>query len=544
MPFAKHVRDAAQRFLRTAVVIDDEASLDHADPHAQELIAPTPRSAAEAATLSWSETAAPRETLDAKAMVDAFAELGLICGVLKPTRSESEKPSESLVKTASRADLVVLDWVLGGDGGEAALRLIEHLVDSDHTIASGRLRLIAIYTTEPHLGEILAAVRDRLGERVDECSNVEMAGASLQCGGLTLIVFAKEGTMVAPDRLGDVISVHELPKVLVKQFAQLTDGIIPAFVLNCLAAIRENSHHLLRRFHPGLDAPFLSHRCFTDPVDAEEFAVNLMALELRGLLAANEVRRYVSQEVVDAWIAERVVNESYELLPGKPISKDEFRTLLSEGRDEDNPPEGIKQKPFKNLRSLTPLFHESSELAERSDHEMARLSSLSRDDPDHFRNSQPPVLTLGTIVRMKVDPGEEMETPSRWRYSVCVQPACDALRLSGRTKFAFIPLDPVEPSENFEFVAVGPDQERLYFAPAVGVRDLMLIEFKPDIDQRVRATARDGRFIFEEADDEDIFWVAQLREFQGQRLANQLAGLMGRPGVDEYEWLRKSAGRH
>ncbi|MFP5389223.1 MAG: response regulator receiver domain, partial [Thermoleophilia bacterium] len=93
-------------------------------------------------------TEPPTLKLDAKALTDEFAAHGLVCGVMRPDPGEPH--ADTVVPTAARADIVLLDWRLH-DKGEHALEILEKLAAKDG------LRLIAIYTSAGKLDDIAAA---------------------------------------------------------------------------------------------------------------------------------------------------------------------------------------------------------------------------------------------------------------------------------------------------------------------------------------------------------------------------------------------------
>jgi len=76
--------------------------------------------------------------------MQAFSDIGVICGVLHPHRLESE--------ALKQADIVVLDWHLADRKPGRTLALLQELLTG--SLDQNALRLVAVYTGEPDLGDI------------------------------------------------------------------------------------------------------------------------------------------------------------------------------------------------------------------------------------------------------------------------------------------------------------------------------------------------------------------------------------------------------
>ena len=142
-------------FLQTVVVVDDKARLESPSKNDEatkieeaeeqspvgvhaDLVSP------EADTGS---TLADPEGLDAKSLVDGFANEGIACAVLRPISKEDVVSQAT--KLAELADIVVLDWILGEDNGAKAKSMILKVIGEGS--GSDRMRLIAVYTGESDL---------------------------------------------------------------------------------------------------------------------------------------------------------------------------------------------------------------------------------------------------------------------------------------------------------------------------------------------------------------------------------------------------------
>src|SRR5436305_8806944 len=124
--FSIRSRKVTERFLHSAVVVDDRASLgrDKREKVVPAVIPPSrgPRSPgrAESEQLPNDRDAALHD-LDAKKLIDAFAELGIVCAILKPDlglegaatgdhTDTLESLSIRIDNATKRSDIVILDW--------------------------------------------------------------------------------------------------------------------------------------------------------------------------------------------------------------------------------------------------------------------------------------------------------------------------------------------------------------------------------------------------------------------------------------------------
>jgi len=139
-------REFAARFLRTAVVVDDEAFMADKKSDGPEVKVETPgrgqrTSGHEDRRLVDS---AMEHGLNARAIMDSFSKLGVICGVIGP--------SQLNIEAIRRTDIVVLDWLLQNGGFECTLKFLKNLLIKGGNRNS--LRLVAIYTGEARFEKI------------------------------------------------------------------------------------------------------------------------------------------------------------------------------------------------------------------------------------------------------------------------------------------------------------------------------------------------------------------------------------------------------
>jgi hypothetical protein len=161
-------KDIARDFLQTVVIIDDQATFEEPKP---ELIIEEPKGRGRRETLFLEDQqtkgdvaeSEASEVLNVKPLNDCFADSGLVCCVLKPTKQETSSIVTKANHVARRADIVIFDWKLNSEEtpGATALKCICAILNDDVVKEKGsfksqpRTRLIAVYTSMLELDEII-----------------------------------------------------------------------------------------------------------------------------------------------------------------------------------------------------------------------------------------------------------------------------------------------------------------------------------------------------------------------------------------------------
>ena len=150
-------------------------------------------------------------------------------------------------------------------------------------------------------------------------------------------------------------------------------------------------------------------------------------------------------------------------------------------------------------------------------------------------SNKEPFLALGTILKEVADPAQA----SSQRYWICIQPLCDSVRIKGKRAFPFLKL---KRNEN-QFDLVLPESEDSYIKVRISYRphESKLIEFAADSTCTVRAVSEGNRYFFTDKEKKKYEWVADLKFEHAQRILNKYATEQARVGLDESEWLRRSA---
>ena len=515
--FAEHCRELARRFLQTAIVVDDEAIMLAIDVESSgEIVVPTRRPP------NLSRDVAPTGSsgghrLDSKALIDSFAELGLICGVIGPTKKA--------MHTIRQADIVVLDWRLKADEPKYALELLIGIV----TGAADRnaLRLVAFYTGEADLqkvqGDIFAALASEGLDPQDE------GLGTITYGHGRIVLYAKPSVNLPENLRSRQFAEEELPSRLVDDFSRMTAGLLPSIALVSLTAVRECAHMVLDRFCPRLDPAFLAHRaCLPNPDDAERQMVNHVAEELRGLMDyAVADQSPAGDSAVVGWIRDRVGDPPQPFQFGETSLTGDEAVALAKGGLEKQDVLGKKM-----WECISAGFARGN--ADSLDEELAWIIT-SRT----VFNAPPPTLWLGTVVASKGRVDEDGTPP----LLICLRPRCDSVRLNEPTSFAFLPLGKPRQGQEQLIVRLNDSYERRGIA--LDASGWQIVVFEPDKERDTVVARSDdsGAFVFVDARENEYTWLGELKAEFAQQIAQRFAETLSRVAVDNSEWLRRTARR-
>lgn len=556
MNFDTFCEDVARRFVQTVMVVDDRARLSppEAMPSPPDIRLPGGRGFAPgrsgtggtaASGSGPSVASAPEEShgLDGLRLTRSFARLGAACSIYVPETNELSDGDDvrDTVAVARHADVVVLDWKLGSTSNKARA-IIRRMLDGD-TAEGGRLRLIAVYTGETGLPAIRDTVRQELDVAGVAVEASDIGGAVALVGRSLRIVFVNKVHAATPIGTPGV-DESALPETLVTEFARMARGIMPAVALGSIAAVREASHHVLAKFHAELDGALAAHRALlATPEDAETYATDLVAEELRAFLEATGVGpAHAGIEVFGSWVT-ALEASGHKFVPSpettQGLAAAGVQNLLRLGK------EGHKEaaaafRPPRSAGKLhefaTALFYADPASAEAANLEFSRMAALKREAyggryaPDRWI----PTLTLGTILVLRDDPE---------RFFACIQPVCDAVRLTNSRRFPLVPLGPRSSAERFSLVVKIRHDTDVRLEPDYHPHALLHESFAADpLTRTVRAKWAFGRFVFETEAGALYEWLGDLRASVAQRLVQRSAGQVDRVGLDEYEWLRLKGG--
>lgn len=624
--FRTYCHDAAKHFLQTAVVIDNEAVFDM-DRYIKE--AQAKQAEAEAAaqkekiveppsgTLKGIKLAVPAATepagvakevtpqkapptppdfshlLDAKLLIDGFSDSRIVCSVICPGKDEAQAV-ERAIKVAVTADIVVVDWMLdkvkGEAGSKRARDIIKGIIEKDIE-SRGRLRLIAVYTAEDSPVTVLDHLFDHIKDMDFMHDKIKISKDEKTCSirnsHLKIAVLSK------PSVKGQVgvhpIPFAELPGKLLDLFCDLNMGLLPSVALHSIAAIREETHHLLAVLHGKLDPALVGHRCLLEtPDDAEEFCEDLVAGELRGILSTRGIgKHYLDLKANKKWIGSRIKKDEHILYDDKfRFTRDhafslaekgiiDHKSVLSEIRadwlerkvsgdnnykdDKNNPidithakerllaGDGTAITQFKipsiSEKDFPQILNGNKSDGDKINREFSRLCALKREAYGLRRPFKDwvPQLTLGTIIQQK---GTD-------KFFICLQPRCDSVRLTIDQNYKYPFLAIGEGKKKGVIIVRGLDatstivDKELTYEPLP--RHQVIFEFKCYDKKGIIAYKTENHFVFTELTKQEgqvpkeYYWIADIKDFIAQRIADDLSTRIGSVGLDEYEWLRRKA---
>lgn len=625
--FRQYCNDAAKHFLQTAVVIDNEAVFDM-DRYIKEAQAKQAKAEAEAqkekiivppsGTLKGIKLAVPAATepagvakeiippkapststdfshlLDAKLLIDGFSDSRIVCSVICPGKDEAQAV-ERAIKVAVTADIVVVDWMLdkveGEAGSKRARDIIKGIIEKDIE-SRGRLRLIAVYTAEDSPVTVLDHLFDHIKDMAFPHDKIKISKdektRSIRNSHLKITVLSK------PTVKGQAgicpIPFVELPGKLLDLFCDLNLGLLPSVALHSIAAIREETHHLLAVLHGKLDPALVGHRCLLlHPEDAEEFCDDLISGELRSILSMKQIgSSYADKTANKRWIGNKIMPDVPHKYKSFNLTREQAFSLVENGdkaipkvlseikadwlrhKLEDKPDhkdadgqaieiekaterilsEGASAAKFYKVpdelgeKIIPQLLDGSEATGEQINLDFSRLCSLKRET---FGLRTPvegwtPRLTLGTILQLRED--------AKDTFLICLQPRCDSVRLEKDKvwKFPFLVLEEVKGKLNVVIKAFDEDfkpvDKKLFYEPKP--RNQIVYEFRSVNGDAIASTNDGGVFKFKNEDIiaenvKEFWWVADLKDFVAQKIADEMSTRVGSVGLDEYEWLRRKA---
>ena len=509
--------ELAQRFLQTAVVVDDEARMapDGDDGPKAEVVRPGRRPRASHNDEQNPADRGASHALDAGSLIGSFSALGIICGVIDP--------KDAAIETMRQADIVILDWRLQEDEPDCALNLLRELLTGETDRNS--LRLVAIYTGEQGLEDIGAAVCGEL-QRQGLAPKENETKTEIRYRHGRVVLYAKSDVNLASPLRERSFAEENLPGRLVEDFAHMTEGLLPGIALTSLTAVREGAHKVLDRFNKELDPAFLAHMaCLSKPEEAERQIVAHVAEELRGLADEAVVAASpAGKQAAGRWI-QRDGRERFEF-GGKQLDLPQTIQLVTDGLEAST--------AFSNSHKKKAFEFLSTGFAQPGvaglDERLAWIMNLRT-----LYNAPAPTLWLGSVVTIQQDGNP--------KHLICMRPRCDSVRLNEETSFIFLPL--VEPEKKWGtqlVIKLGSDFFRMsvLFESA----SLVLRNFNPSEDRHEVVGIKresDGEFEFADTDGERYVWQGELKAEYAQRIAQNFAAMLSRQAVDESEWLRGMA---
>ena len=459
-----------------------------------------------------------------KQLMESFAEMGIVCALYEPTRSTLVNTDSTIFNLCQKADIVVLDWDLFGDGGAKVSELIANLIKQSTAVQPHHVRLCSIYTNQPSLLSLATAMKRRLEEY--GCTEVTLNQDKLQLGSgaTTISILGKPRVPGRPAAIVDayVVEQRDLAARLLRDFCTMHRGLLSGLALKGLSSIRSNTKRLLDKFSTDLDGAFLLHRALVKS-DHE-------ALEELPELLAGELSAILEDDLLNGLDCDLLTNEAIDLLPltppndGNEFSEAEIRDKLKSGK-----------VPINNKKAKETLKRYSVMVGSSGHTSSEKLSLLFSNRTQYLQVS--PRLKFGTVVKHKINVCDS------WEYSICLMPICDS-RHRNRTPdadsmaYPFWRLNRELSGSNLAAFFVVDNRLPISLSVGGKIRDkLWLANVKLGEDGWARCSS-DALNYEVTSPTGEIHWVAQLKPLHAQRIALHVGSEASRVGVTESEWLR------
>lgn len=500
-------------------------------------------------------------TLNAKTVIDKFADNGITCAILRPSDIQRENLTDKVKKLAVKSDILVFDWVLetGDSEGKIATKIITEIVKKDLE-NTHRLRLIAVYTGEKDLTKIVKTIKDSIQlvlppELLQQIKIKIKRNFTILIKSIQIAVFTKKGRGDEELRKKNrVLTNDELPDRLIDEFTAMTSGLVSNVALKALSVIRSHTHQILSTFDPAIDPAYLSHRAMLpEPTDSSELIEMLIGAQITAILEEKEVGKvadvYEGYDVIKAWLKRnKVICKNFKAV-GQKTEPDKILELINEGIEKivqkDQNALSVYYGLSKNVHSkgLTAKFSGAAKRnaikdAENADSKFAILTSIKPANAIKL-----PKLTFGTLLKkekivIKLRKNNRKYPVKSAEYFLCVQPLCDCVRLSEQTGFLFLPLQNVEEHKPFQLILM--DNNKYKKVRVINRPNALEIAvFEPSNSLKmVKAYLVNNKPVFQSVK-EQYEWIGELKFPHAQKIVNEFASQISRIGLDESEWLRR-----
>ncbi|MBF0144563.1 MAG: hypothetical protein HQL84_00575 [Magnetococcales bacterium] len=591
----EHLERAAKAFIRTAVVIDNEAVLsteppfksasnqggEHSHEHfSQQAAIPDDDGFGERvdddgiimdegedsggsgrndrAGNGNGDDVKGDHQLDLRSMSEAFAKHGIVCGMMLPHMEGCAADIPGFVNRAVEfslhADVVIVDWKLHEDKtgvDRASQQIIVKLLRKDQS-NKGRLRLICVYTGDPvqddpsrdTISSGLRGILEASGinSEVGTFEHWDGIGPYIK-GPHYLIAIVKKDRGTTPG-----ISEEGLPDFLVHAFTYIIDGMLPAFSVAAVAAIRENVHYVLSDFSADLDRAYIANRAISDPPgDVAEMMRKLLLAEFDGVVSAAGVTdTYLGVDALEKWcgVQSRFRDDTGIKTKNVQSTEELIKGLFRVGGAGEKG--GDFQIKAEKRKRISYCLHQSDADSVMMEARFARMCHNKREryGRNHTRDGWLPSLGFGTILKtIERDPQDPAD-----QYLLCVTPACDTIRLQGSTRMAFLELrhvGSISPTnsgikDKFNLILVCDDTDhQVAFMLEPRFEHVRVLAFDPRNGQISAQGDGDG-FVFIEQNKKRWRWIGELRPERVQHELHNLTSHWSRIGIDQSEWLRLS----
>ena len=591
--FDKMCNEAVKRFIRTVAIIDDEATYNLTQPsqtdkdNAKTVKPPvtglmTGSKDADSSVTKGDPTEEGFQDdhddlslLDAKVVINAFADMGIACCIQRP--ENEEPPLDRATKLAASVDVLVIDWALNDKNRLLPRDIITKILQEDKN-TGGRMRLIVVYTAQPHVDQMIKDLKEDAGTVYDDNLVMDKRYPSIKSDCLRIVILNKEGTI---NPQAPIVTFDQLPDNIISEYTELVKGVIPGATLHGIAAMREKTHELLSILNCNLDGAYCLHRALiSEPSDSVDFAMNLITSEIETVIQTDaQARQIVDEEGLKSWFDDYIGDKDKlpygksslsaktiekSIINGQLCNKDgidaikrEYSSNWIQAKTDNGQPlkdddgniitldkakEYIEKNKWERIKGCDPpnetrfaeVLYNSSGKAIYGCSELSHLQCTARDIGNRLYpdNSQSPTLQLGTILK------KQNEDSCEW--FLCLTPLCDCVRLKEESNFLFLQLYPGTKS-SADIIIKTQDGT---FEPLIVKKEkirALTIPFKPkNGTDRINAHLWKKEWLVE-SNGINYQWVGELRYTKALAIVHYVTANTSRVGLDEFEWLRLQA---
>ena len=506
---------AISEYIRTALVIDDRVQGDYGpleELGADETVGRSGEPQPGLVTPPADDATPVRPS----ALVSAFIDKGIVCGVLQPDEKESDLVALAR-HGAQFADLLILDWLLFGKHTKT-IEMISAVAESN----KGRLTVVVIFTGVPRL----SAVVDRLAEETDFEETHDFV---LQCENTVVLVFGKPEIRLVGGEGPRTAEYRDLPARIRDDLETIFGGLMPQFVFRGVNAVRDSTPRILASFGSDLDAGALVHRALLPQADdAGPQFIRLLASDLEQALH--------DAGVGDVWGIDSVAESLARATSGG--SPSELATKLRKSGNVSSDMKALDDERLAHeaiTRGLADVGLGDSAVSDAVDvltaafgNGAASSEALGVMMSSSDFGQKPPRLELGVVLR-----------DESGKYWLCIQPLCDSVRVKCRRAFPMLGL---VPDDRRPAAMIRSPENTL-----IGIRfdtapyKLAMPEFKRTSADAVFAHGQTPEWRFTDVGDVEYLAVTRLRPELAAQAVQGLTSAASRPGFDASEWLRRKA---
>jgi hypothetical protein len=341
MNFIERSRDIVKDYLGSVAFIDDRIfnnqSLDIPSGHVKKPERLAIKDPNTNGTDGSVDDRSEESNIDAKELTTAFAINGMHCALCQYN-------DDSLIgdfkKLLAKSDVSIVDWQLKKGDSEIAKDIIKTLLEKDKK-ASPSLRMIVIYTSYNHIQDIIPDHISKIVDTLYPELNPVVKEYSLIVGHTKIVVLDKKD-----------VGESELPGAIVKEFTDLTAGIISNATLKSISLLKRKCHNLLGILNKDIDPGLLAHKSLLpNPDDFSTYVQELIKSEVGSLIESDEVSKTLTDEMLEKWIEANFNTNEATISIRETKYKLENRiaySILEKGIEEDNVLKAILDTQSKN----------------------------------------------------------------------------------------------------------------------------------------------------------------------------------------------------